>query len=192
MRTRRHNCLTYWLESLVIRLRDRIRSPAEVLREAGLEPGMTVLDFGCGPGGFSLAAARIVGAQGRVYALDVQPLARELVRRGAKRQRLGNVQVLDGAGAADIPARSVDLALLYDVLHIYPEPEPTREILLAIRRVLKPNGRLSVTDHHLDESRLVPMLTADGLFRLVGCTRRTLQFAQTQDPQELGQEKNNG
>jgi predicted methyltransferase len=54
-------------------LRDLIRPPRAILREAGLGPGMAVLDFGCGPGGFSVAAVRLVGPAGRVYALDLRP-----------------------------------------------------------------------------------------------------------------------
>jgi len=56
--------------SLKFRLRDFFRPPERILREAGIRNGMTVLDFGCGPGGFSLAAAKLVGPGGRVYAAD--------------------------------------------------------------------------------------------------------------------------
>jgi predicted methyltransferase len=62
----RHSSFTYRMELIVIRLRDLVRSPTKVLMEAGVRPGMVVLDFGCGPGGFSLAAARLVGKEGRV------------------------------------------------------------------------------------------------------------------------------
>ena len=63
--------------SLEFRLRDFFRPPERILREAGIRNGMTVLDFGCGPGGFSLAAAKLVGPDGRVYAVDNHPLARD-------------------------------------------------------------------------------------------------------------------
>lgn len=173
---RQHNAVTYRLEMQVIRLRDRLRSPAKVLEAVGVREGMTVLDFGCGPGGFSLAAARLVGPNGRVYAHDVQPLAIEAVRRTAARRGLGNVQTLPSGRLSEIPEASVDVALLYDVLHITPEPESMQSILTAIHRTLKPNGRLSVSDHHIGEVPLSSTLTGGGLFRPAGRTRRTLEF----------------
>jgi len=86
----------FCLMSLVFRLRDMVRPPAKILAEAKLQPGMTVLDFGCGPGGFSLAAARSVGPEGRVYAVDIHPLAVRSVQRAAARQGLDNVRTIRG------------------------------------------------------------------------------------------------
>jgi 23S rRNA U2552 (ribose-2'-O)-methylase RlmE/FtsJ len=63
--------------SLEFRLRDFFRPPERILREAGIRDGLTVLDFGCGPGGFSQAAAKLVGPEGRVYAVDNHPLNKE-------------------------------------------------------------------------------------------------------------------
>ena len=47
-------------------------SPEEFLRQSGLMDGMSVVDYGCGPGLFTMAAANVVGAQGLVYALDIE------------------------------------------------------------------------------------------------------------------------
>ena len=69
MRKRQHNALTYRVELGVICLRDLFRTPRWVLIEAGVRAGMTVLDFGCGPGGFSLAAAKLVGPFDRLSDL---------------------------------------------------------------------------------------------------------------------------
>jgi predicted methyltransferase len=175
-RARRHSDLIYRLELLVIRLRDLIRSPAKVLREAGMRAGMTVLDFGCGPGGFSLAAARLAGPGGQVYALDMQPLALESVRRAAARRGIGNVQPIDGSCMAEVLEGSVDMVLLFDVLHTDPQPDSTRAVLAAVHRVLKPQGMLSVRDHHLRDEALVDMVTCGGLFAPVGEERGTFRF----------------
>jgi predicted methyltransferase len=176
-KARRHDSLAYRLELLVIRLRDLVRSPAKVLLEAGARPGMIVLDFGCGPGGFSLAAAEIVGPKGRVYALDIHALALEAVRRATARRRVDNVQPVPASRIADVPGESIDMVLVYDVLHIDPQPDSAQEMLSAIHRLLKPKGVLSVGDHHLKEARLLRMVTGGSLFRLVARNRRTLQFA---------------
>jgi len=51
------------------------RNPYRLLRAAGLKPGQTVLEVGCGPGFFTIPTARIVGEKGMVYAVDINPLA---------------------------------------------------------------------------------------------------------------------
>ena len=161
------------LMSLAFRLRDMIRPPAKILEEANLRPGTTVLDFGCGPGGFSLAAARSVGPEGRVYAVDVHPLAVRSVQRAAAKQGLDNVRTIRGSNVAQLGAHSVDIILLYDVLHDLPEPKLTLE---ELRRVLKPEGSLLVSDHHLREEAILAAITVNGQFRFAGRGRWTYRF----------------
>jgi SAM-dependent methyltransferase len=74
---------------------------------------------------------------------------------------------------ADVPEGKVDIALLYDVLHDFSEPRP---ILMALHRILKADGILSVADHHLKQSALLSMITGGGLFIPAGTSRRTFQF----------------
>ena len=176
---RRHNWLTYRMEMLVIRLRDRLRPPRDVLVEAGVEPGMSVLDFGCGPGGFSLAAARLVGPEGGVHAVDVQPAALQRVRRLARRDDLSNLHAVGGEDVAALPGESMDIALLYDVLHVDPNPAGPRSILAAVHRLLKPDGIVSVSDHHMTDEQVTDLLTAGGLFSSLGRRGRTLRFARS-------------
>jgi len=140
---------------------------------------MTIVDFGCGPGGFSLAAARRVGPSGRVYAVDIQPLAIRSVQRAAAKQGLDNIQTMVGDDLDRVAEESVDMALVYDVLHILPKSASVRTIMMAIRRVLKSNGVLSVRDHHLSELSLTTLVTKDGLFEFFGHDRGTFRFEPT-------------
>jgi ubiquinone/menaquinone biosynthesis C-methylase UbiE len=170
------------LMSLEFRLRDLLRPPTRILRGIGVRPGMTVLDFGCGPGGFSLAAAQLVGPGGRVFAVDIHPLAIQSVQRAASRRGISNIETIFTGGLANVPEASIDVALLYDVLHEIPEPALT---LAEIRRVLKPDGVLSVSDHHLQKDAIVAAVTDGSLFRSSGCDRWTLRFepAKVSEPQ---------
>lgn len=148
-----------------------------ILHEAGIGPGMTVLDFGCGPGGFTLAAARLVGAEGRVHAFDVHPLAAKTVHDRAIKQGLDNVRVSCTDSIAGIAPGTLDAVLLYDILHDLPRPE---EILAAAHRALKPRGTLSVSDHHLKKAALISTITRTELFYLYGSTRWTFQFGKSE------------
>lgn len=165
--------LSFRLMSLEFRLRDRLRPPVRILGAAGVQTGMTVVDFGCGPGGFTLAAARLVGPKGLVYAIDIHPLAAASVRRSAEKDGIRNVRMILGGSLADIPDGAADMSLLYDVLHGLPEPEGN---LAEQHRVLKPKGVLSVMDHHLKEAPLLTLATADGRFRLIRRSRWTFDF----------------
>ncbi len=156
--------VAFRLMAIEYRLRDFRRPPERVLRRVGVHEGMTVLDVGCGPGAFSIAAARLVGPQGRVMAVDVHPLALKRVRRAAEMLRLGQLRALHVDALRTVPDECVDAALLFDVVHELGDPRPALE---EIRRVLKQGGALFVADHHMKEDDLVRTITDAGPFRLV-------------------------
>ena len=67
---------------------------AEFLEEAGLGPGMTMVDYGCGPGFVTLQAAKMVGPAGKVYGLDIHEGMVALARSRAAEAGLANVTTL--------------------------------------------------------------------------------------------------
>jgi ubiquinone/menaquinone biosynthesis C-methylase UbiE len=146
--------------TLIYRVRDFIYPRKRVLEEAGIEPGFQVLDFGCGPGGYVRAAAELVGKGGKVYALDMKPLAIEMVEGIVSREHLQNVETILSDCRTGLPDESMDVVLLYDILHMLSEPDA---VLQELRRVLKAEGVLSVSDHHLGD-KLVGRITGTGLF----------------------------
>ncbi|MHC4714969.1 MAG: class I SAM-dependent methyltransferase, partial [Planctomycetota bacterium] len=87
------------------RLRLKFQQPEVIIDRSGIRDGMRVLDVGCGSGAYTAAAARAVGPDGRVYALDIQEaMLRQLERKLAKRENsdIGNVEVVLG-NAFDMP-----------------------------------------------------------------------------------------
>jgi len=65
----------------VLTLCSLFKKPERILREMGIQKGQTVLDYGCGIGSFSIPAAKMVGNDGIVYALDIHPLAIKAVEK---------------------------------------------------------------------------------------------------------------
>jgi len=129
------------------------KKAAGFLSRIGIEADQVVLDFGCGEGNYAKASARVVGPRGKVYALDKDRKALNKLRREAREKKLGNIECLhisedDGI---PVPACSVDIVLLYDVLHggYFPEPEQRDRVLRNIHRVLKPGGLLSLYPTHM-------------------------------------------
>ncbi|UCC69267.1 MAG: class I SAM-dependent methyltransferase [Armatimonadota bacterium] len=154
-------------------IRDLLWPRRTILNEVGIGPGMRVLDYGCGPGSYVLPAAQMVGETGRVYALDMHPLALASVRRLCARKRLTNVTTILSDCNTGLGESEVDVALLYDVLH---DVENRGPLLRELHRVLKPQGLLSASDHHLKGQRLATLLTEQCLFRLLRKGRWAYDF----------------
>ena len=160
--------------SLYFKLRDFFQPPKKILAEVNIEPGFIVLDYGCGPGSYTTVAAQLVGETGKVYALDILPQAVEQIQKAAARKRLTNVETILSDCATGLPDESIDVALLYDTLHDLNEPD---KVLTELHRVLKPDGILSFSDHHLKEKEIISRVAAKDLFKLLNKGERVYNFA---------------
>jgi len=156
------------------KFRDFFLPRKNVLKEAGIKPGFHVLDYGCGPGSYIIATAELVGKSGKIYALDIHPLAIQMVQSIATKKQLTNVETICSDCKTGLPDKSIDVALLYDTLHGLSEPN---EVLAELHRVLKPNGILSFSDHHMKESEIISKMTDKGLFRLSRKGERLYNFS---------------
>jgi ubiquinone/menaquinone biosynthesis C-methylase UbiE len=165
--------LDFRLMSLTYLLRDLVRPRRDVLREVTIEPGFCVLDYGCGPGSYILPIAELVGASGRVIAVDVNPLAVRRVKSIATRRHLSNVETICTDCSTGLPDGSVQVALLYDTLHALEDPDG---VLRELHRVLNHKGILSLSDHHLDEDEIVTRVTQNGSFTLSSLGLMTYNF----------------
>ncbi len=152
---RKMNDLWFKLMALEYRLKSNSDSIRQELEAAGIRPGMKLLDFGCGPGRYTLPAAEIVGSQGAVYAVDVHPLALITVEREARRQGLANVRVINSDCDTGLEAESVDVVLLYYALH---DIERKESVLNEIHRILTPEGKLL----YKDNTNLVSLMLSSG------------------------------
>jgi len=155
--------LDFRLMSLTYRLRDFIKPRMSVLNEVDIKEGFQVLDYGCGPGSYIVPLAELVGDSGKIYALDIHPLAIQTVKRLAAKKRLANVHTILSDCKTGLPADSLDVVLLYDILH---DLHNSGEVLAELRRVLKPEGILSVSDHHLEQDEIASRITGGGQFKL--------------------------
>lgn len=128
------------------------------VRRAGLVPGESVIDLGCGAGIDTLLAARLVSPGGRAIGLDTLP---EMLAQGAANARDGavtNVAWLRGElESIPLPDASVDVAISNGVLNLSPRKG---RAMSEIFRVLRPGGRISLADIVLDEE-LPPEVMTD-------------------------------
>jgi ubiquinone/menaquinone biosynthesis C-methylase UbiE len=134
------------------------------LRAIGMVRGATVLDFGCRRGTYAIPAARLVGTTGSVYAVDQKEDVLAALSQSAGDQGLVNLFCINTHGTVNVPLKSasVDVILLYDVIHLigWTEDSPgnchkstaadRRRLLEEMHRIAKPGGLLSVYLQHLD------------------------------------------
>ena len=126
-----------------------------MLANLGVRRGMTVCDMGCGNGFYTLQLAKMVGPQGKVLAVDVQPEMLKLLKERAAKKNLGKniVPILGEFHDPKLPKNEVDLILMVDVYHEFSHPEL---MLKAMRESLKPDG-LAVLLEYREEDPKVPI-----------------------------------
>lgn len=157
----------------IFMIRDFIRPRSNILMEVEIKPGDHVLDYGCGPGGYVLPTSELVGNSGKIYALDINPLAVKRVQKIALKNQLANVETTCSDCKTGLKDDSLDAVLLYDIFHMLSDPNG---VLKELHRVLKPNGILSFSDHHMKEDEIMSRITGDGLFGLSKKGKRTYGF----------------
>lgn len=125
----------------------------KLLEHIGIKNGQRILDFGCGKGNYTIPAARIVGKRGMVYGLDKDKDVLDQLMGKAKLLGLENIRtfaILEGSRIS-LDSESIDVVLLYDVVHYYyyPRKKERRKLLREVYRVLKSGGILSLFPTHL-------------------------------------------
>jgi len=168
--------LHFRVMSLIFAFQDLHLPRVNILREVGIQRGFRVLDYGCGPGSYIIPLAELVGESGKIYALDIHPLAIHKVHSIASKKQLANVETILSDCQTGLPDNSLDVVLLYDIFHDLSDPN---KILEELHRVLKSEGILSFCDHHMKGNEIVSGVTSSGLFKLATKGRRTYTFSKS-------------
>jgi ubiquinone/menaquinone biosynthesis C-methylase UbiE len=115
-------------------------------RTFGIEKGMTVVDYGCGPGRYTVKFAEIVGDEGKVIAADIHEMAIEAVKKKTMKQDIKNVEtvLIDGYNSG-LPDNVADMACALDMFFSVWKPT---EFLKELNRIIKKDGVLIIDDGH--------------------------------------------
>jgi SAM-dependent methyltransferase len=141
---------------------------------AELRPGEAVLDLGAGGGIDVLLSAERVGPTGKAYGLDMTDEMLELARRNQQEAGLRNVEFLKGyIEEIPLPDASIDVIISNCVINLSVDKE---RVFHEIVRVLRPGGRLGVTDVVSSDALSVGERVQRGSY--VGCIAGALSFSE--------------
>ncbi len=131
--------------------RRKLQPEERIVEWSGIKPGMTVLELGCGLGVYTIGLARAVGNQGKLYAVDMQQaMIQRLKRKLAKPEHseFANIETrLASAYELPFADESIDLVAMVAVLPEIPDKD---RALREIRRILKPDGILAISENLID------------------------------------------
>ena len=126
--------------------RDQKLHVDRVMDLLGITPGKSVADIGAGSGWFTVRAAARVGADGTIYAEDINPEAVDYITQRAEREKLSNIHaVLGTVSDTEIPGTSVDAVLILKTYHEFAKPIP---LMQKLKASLRPGAKVGIIDRN--------------------------------------------
>lgn len=139
----------------------------EILKKVGIEEGQIVLDFGCGGGNYTIPAAKIIGKEGKIYAVDEDGNKIKDLQEKAKSANLHNIEIVRTSGELNFGFEdgAFDVVLLYDIFWYFSLQGPElSELLKGVYRVLKSDGLVSVYPEHIETEKLKQKMEKSGFY----------------------------
>jgi len=146
----------YWGSVFDDPARDAWQKPKELVAALDIRRGSVVADLGAGTGYLSRRLSTAVGAEGTVLAVETEPNLVVHLRQRAEREKTSNVvPILASPADPRLPVGGVDLILIVDTYHHF---DDRRTYLPALRRFLRPGGRIAIVDWQKRELPVGPEL----------------------------------
>ena len=123
-----------------------------MLANMDLKTGMTVCDMGCGNGFYSLNMAKMIGPEGIVLDVDIQPQMLYLMRQRMNKAGIDNIApILGSFHNPHLPRNTIDVILMVDVYHEFSHPE---HMLRAMRNSLKDDGKIILLEYREEDPKV--------------------------------------
>ncbi len=160
--------------TVIMRLIDFLNnSSGKNFKTLNLKQGQVVVDYGCGPARYIENASKAVGTNGKVYAVDIHPLAIENVNTKIKQKQLKNVEaVLADGYSTSLKDKSIDVIYALDMFHMISSP---LGLLREFHRILKDDGIAIIEDGHQKRSETLQKVNRTYLFRVVEETNKHIK-----------------
>ncbi len=140
---------------MVLTVRRKLKDHKKILLDAGVEKGMTILDYGCGIGNYTLEASAIVGEEGKITGADISKMMISRLAKDAKSLSMNNIEPVLIKEIDDIEENGFDYIFLIDVLHFI---NKKYEIIKKLTEKLSDRGKILLNFDHINrqtEERLM-------------------------------------
>jgi FkbM family methyltransferase len=132
--------------------REQEEKSSELWKLLKVKEGDVVADVGAGSGYHTFMLAKMVGATGKVYAVDIQKEMLDIIRARVKQFKIKNVTAVMGSiSDPKLPEGKIDMIMMVDVYHEFSHPY---EMTQAMVKALKPGGRLIFVEYRLEDPKV--------------------------------------
>jgi len=130
-----------------------------------LKKNQIVVDYGCGPARYIKNASQAVGKNGKVYAVDIHPMAIQHVEKIISKHSLENVESILAEGySCSLPDKTSDVVYALDMFHMVENPG---ELLRELARIVKTDGKVIIEDGHQPRKETLGKINKAGIFSIV-------------------------
>lgn len=138
-----------WLER---KEREKEEHSSELIEALKIKPGMKIADVGAGSGYFTFRLAKLVGAEGKIYAVDIQPEMLAIIKKRMAKDKVKNVIPVKGdVDNPRLPPAALDLIIMVDVYHEFSHPH---EMIKELVDSLKVGGKLVFVEYRLEDVKV--------------------------------------
>jgi ubiquinone/menaquinone biosynthesis C-methylase UbiE len=159
--------IAFRVMSVLMKIVDLIRPNyiSDKIKYFDVRAGTTVVDYGCGPGRYIKKLSELVGNEGKVFAVDIQPLAISYVKKIKEKNNLTNVEMslADGYNCG-LEDGTADVVYCLDMFHGINNPSL---LLGEIKRITKNNGVLVIDDGHQSRAEAKRKIEESGFWDIV-------------------------
>jgi ubiquinone/menaquinone biosynthesis C-methylase UbiE len=140
---------------------------------SGIKNGFIVVDYGCGPGRYIPSVSKLIGDTGKIYAVDIHPLAIKYVKKKVQKFGLRNVEpVLAEGYHSNIKSRTADMIYVLDTFHMIEEPD---RFLKELHRVIKSSGFLIIDNGHQSRAETIRKIDHARVWQIVEASKDHLK-----------------
>ena len=148
------------------------------IKKFGIKQGMTIVDYGCGPGRYSTIFSKLVGNEGLVYAIDIHEIAIAAVENKIKKKNITNIKTFqitgydDGKYDTKLSDNTADIVCAIDMFFMIKKPN---EFLSEIKRILRKSGTLIIDYGPQSRKKIKRKIQESDLFNIIEETRDHLK-----------------